>query len=945
MWHGKYHSICSYVYHEKKYGGVINLPNQTKIKKEKLSICNYCYKHWNNWNVYLQNKRKEKVVKEKEKKKEKEKEKTKKKKNSSSSSSPHSGDTEIDEPYVYSTESENENENDNKSKSSQHQKEQNVKENKTHTQKAFRTLSYSHEEYKLFLESLKENEYLNIIPKFDQNDSTTLELNNSHIIRTKSLEIGKESLLPKPFNEMNYPHSNYMIDSKQMHYILNNLLCKCGKKQELIEIISFKGSNKAKLKCKECGENIINFSNNIKTLSKKKDKKKNKKQSTNFKQEIGQRKVIASILAGNFYEQYRSMMESLGLNYIRRTAYNNTLDVLIKKSHQLFKEHLRQNRKDMDLKNLTIRIDAGWSSRGYHARECVFVIVDDKTGKIFDLVVITRKDNYNDSSVMMEADAAKIFCKRHMGNITIVNVIKDGDTKLGSIFKSTWKEVELLADRNHLFKNMRKNLGNIKDFPFLKNIRISFTNWVRTCLVKSRNSLELHIRILLSLFHFIDDHEYCNHKKSKIKNKYQFSPLNTKDYIHLKSYKKKIMALIRNLFGRFENTKDELTEKYYVEKNDKIKIQIGKEIEIISNKIKEFKDLKRKLLENLDKKGKSQKNEKYFEISPQLLKLEEIISEVGKFSHKIFTSGSTNICESFMNSRTKFIPKRINAPKQWRMRCEFSIFEREKSNWRSQLMRDCGFKIGLPQLISECQKNQQREQEKIVKNSNKYKKRKIELLKEKLKNRKGSNQIGAHGSKLTPKQLQKKLCRWCNRVYSYELNRLLHEIIYHKKIPLDEEEDMLFDNISKTKKLISSFRNSVQNAIKRIKKKINSSKYNSNLHEKEEILKKILQYQEEFNQQIQERSKKKVGFPLKKRKINQKNISNTIEIEIEIENEDDEKIGEEVDDEQLQEIMEEENDDDDEMSFFEDFGNQENIDQKIERMYSIKFSEEFPENF
>ncbi|KAJ6251896.1 hypothetical protein M0813_14752 [Anaeramoeba flamelloides] len=194
-----------------------------------------------------------------------------------------------------------------------------------------------------------------------------------------------------------------------MILLLNNVHCPCGRKKLLVDIKEGYGSFKAVLLCPNCPlkqweSNQEEFYFSKKIEQKSKQKKKNK---AKFKTEIGQRKIIASVLSGNFYENYREQMEMLGLSYLKKSSYYRTIVGLIEETNILFQQHLKENRSKMDLKNLTICIDAGWSSRR-NANECCFIVIDNKTKLLFDLIVITR-DNYSGASGNMEAEAARIF--------------------------------------------------------------------------------------------------------------------------------------------------------------------------------------------------------------------------------------------------------------------------------------------------------------------------------------------------------------------------------------------------------------------------------------------------------------------------------------------------------------------------------------------------------
>ncbi|KAJ6237044.1 hypothetical protein M0813_03451 [Anaeramoeba flamelloides] len=291
-------------------------------------------------------------------------------------------------------------------------------------------------------------------------------------------------------------------------------------------------------------------------------------------------------------------MEMLGLSYLKKSSYYRTIVGLIEETNILFQQHLKENRSKMDLKNLTICIDAGWSSRR-NANECCFIVIDNKTKLLFDLIVITR-DNYSGASGNMEAEAARFFCNKYKKGINLIGVVKDGDTKLAKIFEATWKSVKILKDLNHLLKNLREKIQKESTFTCVKKIKVSMTQWIRS--------------------------------------------------------------------------KSEIEE------------------------------------------------EKSFQLSPQLIELSNLIDELSDRSEVFFTAGSTNKNESFMNSRTKFIEKRINAVKQWEMRCQFSALNRELPEWKTILMDTLGFKINLPQIISQHNKNVEKQYEKVRQNTSEYKK-------------------------------------------------------------------------------------------------------------------------------------------------------------------------------------------------------------------------------
>ncbi|KAJ3436992.1 hypothetical protein M0812_19059 [Anaeramoeba flamelloides] len=212
----------------------------------------------------------------------------------------------------------------------------------------------------------------------------------------------------------------------------------------------------------------------------------------------------------------------------------------------------------MDLKNLTICVDAGWSSRR-DANECCFIVIDNKTKLLFDLIVITRA-NFSGASGNMEAEGTRIFYKKHKNNINLVGVVKDGDTKLAKFFENVWNRVKILKDRNHLLKNLKKHIEENAKYRCVKNIKTTFTEWIRSKSVISWSSLELKLYIKLSLFHYMNIHDCCEHT-AKYTDRYKFPDLNIIDKNYLLEKKKKLQDLIQEYLNILEKNIKIVEEK------------------------------------------------------------------------------------------------------------------------------------------------------------------------------------------------------------------------------------------------------------------------------------------------------------------------------------------------------------------------------------------------
>ncbi|KAJ6254216.1 sh3 domain-binding glutamic acid-rich-like protein [Anaeramoeba flamelloides] len=297
----------------------------------------------------------------------------------------------------------------------------------------------------------------------------------------------------------------------------------------------------------------------------------------------------------------------------------------------------------------------------------------------------------------MEAEAARIFCNKHKDNINLVGVIKDGDTKLATIFETTWKQDKFY--------------------------------WMEV------------------LDEIIEKRDFFLMKKNNLHN------------INIGS-----------------------VQDYEIEK------------------------------QNL------------YKLSPQLIQLNEIITELSEQSKEFFEAGSTNKCESFMNSRTKFVEKRFNITKQWEMRCQFSALNRELPEWKTILMEKFGLTINLPQIISQYKKNLEKEYEKedkIPKNT------KEGRFRRRLKN------------------IQIRMCYFLpNKIIA-----LLHEIIFHKRILLPHEQDIIAQNVLLTKKKLYQIKYYLNSSLIKLKEKVSKSKKVQdvmNLNKKNEAFINLSVYINEF---------------------------------------------------------------------------------------------------
>ncbi|KAJ6245174.1 hypothetical protein M0813_02287 [Anaeramoeba flamelloides] len=334
------------------------------------------------------------------------------------------------------------------------------------------------------------------------------------------------------------------------------------------------------------------------------------------------------------------------------------------------------------------------------------------------------------------------------------------------------------------------------------------TQWIRSKCKKSWHNLELKIHLQLSIFHFLNYHHCCDHIEH-LKDRYDFPDLNIKDKRFLIEKKIKIQNNISNYLNILNNNKEILQKKLQFKNGAKRERKNWKHvINEINNKYNYFFEKKINLYNNnINFYQESEiEDESLFKLSPQLIELSNLIDEISDRSEEFFTAGSTNKNESFMNLRTKFIEKRINAAKQWEMRCQFSALNRELPEWKTILMDTLGFKINLPQIISQYNKNLEKQYEKYRQNTDEYKKQRLIRKVKKIANKKRRKEEGRYLFKDDEddenlKKNRKFSCRYeCTTLYKTKLSRLIHEIIFHQRVPVSREKDIISKDLLLTKK-------------------------------------------------------------------------------------------------------------------------------------------------
>ncbi|KAJ6232464.1 hypothetical protein M0813_04987 [Anaeramoeba flamelloides] len=406
--------------------------------------------------------------------------------------------------------------------------------------------------------------------------------------------------------------------------------------------------------------------------------------------------LLSVVLSGGFYSTYKEQTEILNFNKMNEKHFYKYFKKITKAVDSIFEGLIKNNilKFNIDISNLRLKFDAGWSHRGHNAGECSYAIYEATNNCIFDVLTCNSQE-FTGKSGEMESFLCEKFCKN------LIRFIKKSLTK-------EFFEIEISVSVFHyvgyheLCQHNKENLKKIhfqNELDFLKEVE-------NTCDQKIiKDKME-------KLFDLLGKFSY--------KTNYNFPLLQLedtqllKDYIYsIKNKTSKLLEkynIIQNKFKNKKLTSIEL-EKMFDYKINFVNIENSLENETFVNDIERLKKIFN-LIDNL-------KPEKIFSMPTQLVtKPEEIInntkeqsalnffinfvkSEILENIQDIFESNSTCVNESFMRSRLKWCPKTRNTPKQFNTRSKFAGLEREDPHWKSKLLYKLGIHIPSIQILSE----------------------------------------------------------------------------------------------------------------------------------------------------------------------------------------------------------------------------------------------------
>ena len=170
-----------------------------------------------------------------------------------------------------------------------------------------------------------------------------------------------------------------------------------------------------------------------------------------------------------------------------------------------------------------ISFDGSWEHRR-NASRCLFTVIEQRTGRVMDSVVISRKVDKDDLTFcavpnMMEAKGLSLLIPRLMQNPHIRAYVHDNDAKARKMIRQAGWEIEEYLDPGHCFKAFERKFQkfNSSHGGVLKDLEGSLKKWMRT-VIKSNHSADEKARMWKDCVgHFLGDHRLCYHEPKACK--------------------------------------------------------------------------------------------------------------------------------------------------------------------------------------------------------------------------------------------------------------------------------------------------------------------------------------------------------------------------------------------------------------------------------------------
>jgi hypothetical protein len=166
--------------------------------------------------------------------------------------------------------------------------------------------------------------------------------------------------------------------------------------------------------------------------------------------------LAATMICGQSFTSQSSLLSIMGMNYGSESFfYRNIIPDFVKAVDTVFQKFLNNCRSQIvDINDVSIIVDAGWSHPGWWARECTVIAIDAKTGLPVDVKHALRGKNYTGSSkglycytilkfLAMEGwGVLKIMENLKFKGINITRIVHDKDSSTIKNVMDVYQDVE-----------------------------------------------------------------------------------------------------------------------------------------------------------------------------------------------------------------------------------------------------------------------------------------------------------------------------------------------------------------------------------------------------------------------------------------------------------------------------------------------------------------------
>ena len=219
-------------------------------------------------------------------------------------------------------------------------------------------------------------------------------------------------------------------------------------------------------------------------------------------------------------------MAFIGIELFDAHLEEKYADSVAKATKEVFDEFLLACRKKItDKSKVSVILDAGWSHRGWWAKECTVICLNEENGLPIGVKHIKKDENYKGSSKGMEGfGVLEIMKELKNDGITVSNILHDKDSSTLKHAMEVFHDVTEELCVGHGCKNFKKLLLKTgKKHPQLKMIATRMSKALRFCLKSCHGDAEVFkIEFNKRIQHYCNNHELCNWEKHIVSdhNKY-----------------------------------------------------------------------------------------------------------------------------------------------------------------------------------------------------------------------------------------------------------------------------------------------------------------------------------------------------------------------------------------------------------------------------------------